>query len=80
MPNMGNSFVNFRHSSVSGVSSLFKMVDIACGLDQTERENQLERKVFLVKLTHRVDHEFKHFCAKSAPFAMILSIKRPFGW
>ena len=31
MPNMGNSFVYLRHSSVSGVNS-FKMMDVNCGL------------------------------------------------
>ena len=28
---------------------------------QTDRENQRERKMFLVKLNHRVDHKFKPF-------------------
>ena len=31
MPNMGNSILYFRHSSVPGVNS-FKMVGVNCGL------------------------------------------------
>ena len=43
-PNMGNPFVYFRHSSVTGVNS-FKMVGVNCGLIP-DRPSEPARKEF----------------------------------
>ena len=64
MPNMGNSFDYFRHSSVPGVNS-FKMAGVNCGLIQnrpSEPARRPESSVRSITPTHNIENNYPVLC------------------
>ena len=53
IPNMGNSFVYFRHSSVPGVN-LFNVVGVNCSLIPDRLSEPARSEILLIEIFHAV--------------------------